>query len=375
MAIVPPAPARPASVEAIGPPAPPVRIITEIEPARVAPTPPARPLSHASATTLGVPPPEEPLAVDELGLELAYGLGRLEAETEDDMAVEPLFRADVVPGGDEETLLPFVMPTGAAVAVPEPRREKAPAPPPPWFERFFDNDYLELEPQPSARTTKREVDFAIACFNLAQGARILDLCCGVGRHTLDLAARGYEVVGLDLSRAMLERSVQESRARKLAVDFVHGDVRSLAFRRLFDGVLFWGTSFGYFRDVENALVLRKVAQALRPGGRVLLQIANRDFVLRDLPRTQWRRVGDALILDEVDFDWRSSRFRLRRSVLRADGRERIDTLDFRGYALHELLELLSAEGFVPLEVSGRISNRGAYFGAESPSIIVLAEIR
>jgi SAM-dependent methyltransferase len=318
---------------------------------------------------------EEAIPVDDLGLELAYGVERAEAEPA--APAEPLFRADVVPGADEEAILPFVLPRGEAeVASPAPpRRREAPAPPPPWFERFFDLDYLELEPQASPKLTRREVDFFLASMALAQGARILDLGCGVGRHALELAARGYQVVGLDLSRTLLERAVQEGRARRLAVDFVHGDVRNLAFRKLFDAVLFWGNTFGYFRDAENALVLHKVAQALRPGGRLLLQCPNRDFYLRELPCARWRRAADALILDEVDLDSRTSRFRVRRSVLRSDGRERFDALDFRAYALHELLDLLASEGFVPLEISGRVTTRGAYFGGESPSIIVLAEIR
>jgi SAM-dependent methyltransferase len=324
--------------------------------------------------------PAQKIPVDEMGLELAYGVEPPEPHPE--RPESPLFRADVIPGGDEEVVLPFVLEADmlppaepeAAKPPPQPRRE-APAPPAPWFERFFDEDYLELEPQPSAEQTRREVDLVVASFALAKGARILDLCCGTGRHTLELAARGYEVVGLDLSRVMLDRAVQAARARKLAVDFVHGDVRNLAFRRIFDGILFWGTSFGYFRDAENALVLRRVARALRPQGHLLLQVANRDFVLRDLPKGHWRRCGNALIHDEIDLDPRTNRFRVRRAILRSDGRERQDLIDLRGYSLHELLDLLHSEGFVPLEISGRVETRGAYFGAESPWIIVLAELR
>jgi hypothetical protein len=80
-------------------------------------------------------------------------------------------------------------------------------------------------------------------------------------------------------------------------------------------------------------------------------------------------------LDEVDFDARVARFRQRRSILRADGRERVDVVDLRGYALSELLSLLGAEGFVPLEISGRITTRGVFLGAESPHITILAELR
>src|SRR5207244_1904536 len=103
-------------------------------------------------------------------------------------------------------------------------------------------------------------------------------------------------------KLMLERAAAEARARKVAVDLVHGDMRNLAFRRLFDAVLLWGSSFGYFRDAENAQVLRKIAQAMRPGGRLLLQVANRDYLVRDVPRSFWHQEVDALVFDEVDFD-------------------------------------------------------------------------
>ena len=299
-----------------------------------------------------------------------------EANGQDDAA---FFRGQLSGLVDEDSLLPFFVPppvvAPAASRLEHARVEGAPAPPPPWFERFFDTDFLAFEPQASDRLTERETDFIVASFGLSEGARILDLACGTGRHANELARRGYQVVGLDLSKPLLEHAATASRARKLSVDFVHGDMRSLAFRRLFDAVLLWGTSFGYFRDAENLLVLRKIAQAMRPGGRLLLELANRDFVLRDVPRAWWRREAGGLLFDEIDFEWRTSRYKFRRQILRADGKERVDTLDFRAYSLSELLALLSAEGFVPLEISGRISTRGAFFGAESPSILLLAEIR
>ena len=377
LALAPPAESAQPDPNA-APPAPGSSFVTDaIDWARPAPeSPPAPGVSPEPiatpliATQLRADVADEPRGPEEPSVIVAPELN--------DPASQPMqsfFSGEVAAISDDESLLPFFVPTPGDAGTQGARPAEAPVPPPPWFERFFDAEYLVYEPQPSEKLTRREGEFIVGSLGLADGARILDLACGTGRHAVELAARGYQVVGLDSSTVMLEHAATRSRSRKVAVDFVHGDMRALAFRRFFDAVLCWGTSFGYFRDVENALVLRKIAHALRPGGRLLLQVVNRDFVLRDVPRTWWRREGDALILDEVDFDPRGARFRQRRSVLRADGRERVDMVDLRGYALSELLSMLGAEGFVPLEISGRITTRGVFLGAESPHITLLAELR
>ena len=81
---------------------------------------------------------------------------------------------------------------------------------------------------------------------------ILDLACGTGQHAVELASRGYSVVGYDLSVAMLARAADEAQDRSQKLNFLQGDMREMAFEEMFDGVYCWSTSFGYFDDEKNS---------------------------------------------------------------------------------------------------------------------------
>jgi SAM-dependent methyltransferase len=137
-----------------------------------------------------------------------------------------------------------------------------------WFESFFvQGHFAEELDRVSTRQTEREVAFIVETLALPAGARILDLCCGVGRHTVPLATRGYLMAGLDLDLAALERA--ERRADEAAVDVAwhQADMRDIPYQGELDGVLNLGGSWAYYEtDDEDSQVLASVARALKPGG-------------------------------------------------------------------------------------------------------------
>ena len=137
-----------------------------------------------------------------------------------------------------------------------------------WFSHFFDAAYVaQLREEKSPADTRAEVDFLVRRLSLPRGARILDVPCGYGRHAAALARRGFVVLGLDLSRAMIaegRRRFTEGPRLRLR----RADMRRIAFREEFDAVVNLYTSFGYFEPAENQAVLRRMARALKPGGRM-----------------------------------------------------------------------------------------------------------
>lgn len=130
------------------------------------------------------------------------------------------------------------------------------------------------------------------CFTSGEGARVLDVPCGFGRHARLLARRGIMVVGVDLSRAMLAEARRSGPEAGLC--FVRADMRRLAYRGEFDAVLNLYTSFGYFSPRENRDVLRRMARALKPGGRILIDHRDRDRDVR-LPGRWWERADDGTL--------------------------------------------------------------------------------
>ena len=250
-----------------------------------------------------------------------------------------------------------------------PRRSK------PWYEEVFDENYLRTLPFMTPEQTLREVDFIENSLSVEKGARVLDVGCGYGRHAIELVQRGLTVSGLDLSLPLLIRAADEAQKRALSVNFVHSDMRGLAFDREFDSAYCMLTSFGYFDEETNAKVAEGMARALKPGGRLLLDVVNRDYIVSDLPARIWWEGDGCVVLEEVEFNFNTSRILTHRSVVFEDGRQLDQEISVRAYSLHELGKVLRQAGFRVIEVSGSIYTPGRFFGASSRNLIILAERR
>lgn len=219
----------------------------------------------------------------------------------------------------------------------------------------------------------REASFIEESLGIEAGAKILDLACGAGRHAVELASRGYEVVGLDLSRTMLARAEREASERRQSVALLEADMRDMSFESSFDGVYCWASSFGYFDEEKNIQTARLVHRSLKRGGRFLLDIVNRDFVAQEQPRLVWFEGDGCICIDETNIDFITSRLKVKRTVMLEDGRSRELDYSLRLYALHELGRLLHDIGFRILEVTGHTAIPGIFLGPDSPRLIVLAE--
>ncbi len=244
-----------------------------------------------------------------------------------------------------------------------------------WWEDLFNDDYLRTTEKLTDQDIAREVDFIEDRLGIERGGSLLDLACGTGRHAIELARRGYQVVGFDLSLAMLARAGEEAQEREVKINFVQGDMREMTFEEQFDGVYCWGTSFGYFEEEKNAAVIDRVRRALRAGGLLLLDVVNRDFLVRQTPSLAWFEGDGCVCMDEMNVDFITSRMRVKRTMMLDDGRSREIEYSMRVYSLHELGKILHDQGFKVCEVSGKIATPGVFFGNESPRTIILAEKR
>lgn len=148
---------------------------------------------------------------------------------------------------------------------------------PEWFEQWFDSPYYHLlYKQRDEAEAKRMIDHFLRALDLPAGSRVLDLACGKGRHSRYLAERGYDVTGLDISPQSIAYARQFEHER---LAFYQHDMR-LPFRiNYFDAVLNMFTSFGYFQhDRDHLRALQNAAKGLRPGGLLLLDFFNANWV-------------------------------------------------------------------------------------------------
>ena len=245
-----------------------------------------------------------------------------------------------------------------------------------WFQEVFTEEFLRTVPSNIAELTELEADFIAKSLKLKKKSRILDLACGYGRHSLELADRGYEMVGLDLSMPLLQRALAKAQERSLNVKFIHGDMRELNFSGVFDGCFIWDTSLGYFDDRMNLRVLQGVQRGLKTGGRILIDVINRDYVVRQTPTRLWWEGKGCIFLEESEFEYQTSTLHAKRSYIYEDGTPPLEQNSYvRLYNVHELRQMLHVAGFKVLEVSGERHHKGYFLGAASRRIIVLAEKR
>jgi SAM-dependent methyltransferase len=245
----------------------------------------------------------------------------------------------------------------------------------PWFEDIFDEDYLRTLPFLTPQATQMEAQFVMDALTIPAGSQVLDVGCGYGRHAMELAARGFHVVGLDSSLPLLLRGADEAQRRGLTINFVHGDMRDMAFDAQFDGAYCLFSTFGYFDDETNKKTAQNICRALKPGARCVFEVLNRDYIIAELPLRVWWEGDGCVVLEEVDFNYFSSRLISNRSVVFDDGRQLEQEISIRSFGLHELGKLLHSAGFRVVEVSGNMITKGRYFGAHSRDIVVIAERR
>jgi SAM-dependent methyltransferase len=245
-----------------------------------------------------------------------------------------------------------------------------------WPVAFFDDDYLRIyRAMISPELTAGEVDFLEAALALPAGGEVLDVACGYGRHAIGLARRGYRVTGVDFNPHYLEAAGRDATAAgaETAARWVMADMRALPFERDFDGVYSYFTSFGYFSDEENERVLAGVARALRPGGRFLLDVLNRDWILTHPQQRVWNPLEDgSLLMEETSLDLRRSLVLNRQiHVAPQSGAQITKEFTLRAYSCAELESLCARHGLVVREVWGG-ADRSEYT-TESRRLILLAE--
>ncbi len=210
---------------------------------------------------------------------------------------------------------------------------------------YFYRDYLSPE------RTKAEVDALERELSLDKNIRILDLACGFGRHVNELAARGYDVTGVDLMPGFLEIARQEAEELEVSPNFIQMDMRQIDFDQEFDRILLLFTSFGYFEDQENQLVLEKVSRALKPGGLFILDSHNRDVFLKYLQPFMVTEKGADLMIDRGSFDTATGRWYNRRIVIR-DGIRKDKPFFVRLYNPTEMEQIITAVGMEMHKITG-----------------------
>ncbi|MEN6547003.1 MAG: class I SAM-dependent methyltransferase [Armatimonadia bacterium] len=215
-----------------------------------------------------------------------------------------------------------------------------------------------------------EVDRIVAATGISPGAAVLDLCCGPGRHSLELARRGFRVTGVDRTACYLEQAREQAAGEGLDVEFVEADMREFSRDTCFDAAINMFSSFGYFEDpADDRRVVDNLWTSLRPGGKLLIDTMGKEVLARLFTPSDWQRSGDVICLSErtIERDW--TWIRNHQIFLRGDERREFE-MDHRLYSAAELKALLADCGFHDIACHGSLD--GAPYDQDAKRLIMLA---
>lgn len=247
----------------------------------------------------------------------------------------------------------------------------------PWYSEkagFFGKYYLETySDMLTDEATREEVSFLEKISNLKKGMRILDLACGHGRHSTELARRGYEVAGQDLNSFFLQKAQKAAEKARVNIQWIKSDMRDIPFENEFDGVVNLFTAFGYLEnEQEDQKVLSQVAKALKKGGKFVLDVINRERLMRVYQSRDWKELSDGSIdIYERSYDFSTGYNTERRIRIWENGKKEERVLTLRLYTLIELIAVCKNVGLRFKKVYGNFN--GEPLGFDSKRCIIIAE--
>jgi SAM-dependent methyltransferase len=226
---------------------------------------------------------------------------------------------------------------------------------PQWHYRLYDEFFAQNDINTKAlhASAKTDVAFLMDVINFREGSRILDAPCGTGRHALQFAKKGHHVTGIDISWACIK--IAKENCKGLNVNLLRGNILNLKrFRNKFDAALNLYNSFGYFPDEkDNEKVMEGLVGSLKQGGKIVIEVLNRDMVLKDFKpvRIDSRRKNFELVANQYDFSSKTCETHMV-TVDRKTNAARYDYAKIRLYSKTEMMKLMKKFRLKKIRVYG-----------------------
>ncbi|MFX1274314.1 MAG: methyltransferase domain-containing protein [Promethearchaeota archaeon] len=254
-----------------------------------------------------------------------------------------------------------------------------------WWNHIFNKFYLKTDGDVvnDIQITSKEVDTFTELIDLKVQDSILDLCCGQGRHSLELARRGYHrVQGLDRSQYLIQRARKTAKKENLPVKFQEGDARKLPFHTdKFDVVMILGNSFGYFDTINDDLrVLEEVFRILKPWGRILIDLTDGNYLRTTYQPRSWEWIDkNHFVCRERSLSIDKQKLISREVINHVNDGVLVDQFYAeRLYSQDEILELLKKAGFTDIKFHQQMtpeSLRNQDLGMMARRMIISAVVR
>ena len=218
-----------------------------------------------------------------------------------------------------------------------------------------------------------EIGTIIAMLGVEPGSHVLDLCCGVGRHSLEFARKGFKVTGVDRTKTYLDIARQRAADDNLELELLEGDMRAFVRSDTFDAAINLFTSFGFFEDPEeDRQVVMNVYQSLKSGGAFLMDMGGKEIIARIFQERDWREEKNGtLLLQERkitnDWSWLENRW----IRISKTGERQEYMVSHRIYSAIEIKNLFEDCGFRDVQIFGNFE--GAPYDQEARRLVVLGK--
>lgn len=247
-----------------------------------------------------------------------------------------------------------------------------------WYENFFHGVSLDLWRKAiSPEHTKREGDFLVKALECEAGAHLLDVPCGNGRLSFELAGRGYRVTGVDIS----EEFIQEARSRlsppadaggtdlNASVEFILGNMSKIEGDTIYDGAYCFGNSFGFLEYASMESFLSGVAHALKPGARFVVETGMAaESILTKFEAEASHQIEDILLIIKEQYLAEESCIDTE-YVFERNGEVESRKAKHWIYTVAEIRRMLERAGFEVLNVYGSLKFEPYMLGSEELFVI------
>lgn len=242
-----------------------------------------------------------------------------------------------------------------------------------WYENFFHGIALDLWKKVlSPKQTQAEANFLERELATPVGSRLLDVPCGNGRLSLELAARGYLTTGLDISQEFVDESRKNS-SNRIQVEWILGDMRRIQGNSIYHGAFCLGNSFGYLEYHDTEAFLEGLSRSLKPKARFILNTGVvAEALLPNYKEREWYQFDDILFTIENHYLADVSCLETKMTFIRDGKSETRESLHWV-YTAAEIRRLLNRSGFTVLETYESVESKPFTLGSQE--LFVVAQKR
>ena len=233
-----------------------------------------------------------------------------------------------------------------------------------WWEVFFHGVALDFwRAAVSDEQTRADADFILKQLQLSAGAKVLDVPCGNGRISIELAGRGLSLTGVDIASEFIDEAKRKTNGGAVSVEWLKSDMRNLPWTNEFEGAFCFGNSFGYLDDDENAEFLNAVSRSLKPGARFVLDApAVAECILPNFQRNHSLEIAGITVSIEHHYDHKTA-VMFNDFTFTRDGIVDRRPSSQRIYTYRDLTELLSSAGFEVVDAYASLAEDPFKLGA------------